>query len=966
MGVPLLRLLFRKMWNTKWLTLSTLLGLIVAVSFTVSIPMYSDGSLKRVVATTLKAESEGLPAGSLIMSYQASGGTKTDPAALAAVNQYIVDEVPKEIGFPHDAYVNTRSIRSTEVFPEDPTKVDASRTRTMSIVSMSGLQDHISLSGGQLYSDRADGDTLEALMLEEAMYRQDLHVGDVMEYPVYSGVDVTLKVKIVGTFQLANENDPYWYQGFEGMMNNFYVPDQVFNENLLNRLSIPLHNSSWYYAFDLGEIKTSQLSPLSDTLDRLNVELYQKLKDTKVDVSFGSLLNDFRKQSLQMQTLLFTLAAPMIAMVFYYIVMNARQALDKQQSDIAVLRSRGASTKQIILIYLFESLILGAVALIAGPLLGWFMSKSIGSADGFLTFVNRKSIPVGFNFDALALGAAAVIIAILATLLPAVSFARSSIVKTKQKQARSDRAPFWQRWFLDIVLMGISGYGYYMFNQRQMLTFQTGMTTDELQVQPFLFFVPALAIFSIGLFFLRVFPWLLKLIGWIGKKWLPVPYYLSLTQLSRSSSSYYPLMILLVLTLGLGVYNASAARTIDLNSTERTLYKYGADVIMRTVWEGTPEITRPSQGGSGQGQGGGSGGSGGGGNPGGRPGGGPGGGGQYPTPTKVNYSEPPFEVFRKLDGVEHAARVLQTKGNIIVSGRSAGQGNVMGIDNVDFAQVAWFRNDLFPTHPFNYLNFLGMNESAALVPSTLAEKYKLKPGDVFTVALGEQTVEFAVYGILPYWPSQYPDQTPFIIANLDYIYDQVPLIPYEVWLKMKPGAKVAPLITKLANEGIELYSVDDVRSELAAQSKHPTRGGVFGILSLGFLVSVIVSLIGYVLYWFFNLSGRVVQFGILRAMGLSRKQLTFMLLAEQILTAGLSIVLGIVIGKIAGKLYLPFLQTADNVTTQVPPFRIVFDSQDTLQLYVVVFVMLLMGAGLLFWQIRRLRVHQAVKMGEER
>ncbi|GIP48126.1 hypothetical protein J53TS2_17170 [Paenibacillus sp. J53TS2] len=966
MGVPLLRLLFRKMWNTKWLTLSTLLGLIVAVSFTVSIPMYSDGSLKRVVATTLKAESEGLPAGSLIMSYQASGGTKTDPAALAAVNQYIVDEVPKEIGFPHDAYVNTRSIRSTEVFPEDPTKVDASRTRTMSIVSMSGLQDHISLSGGQLYSDRADGDTLEALMLEEAMYRQDLHVGDVMEYPVYSGVDVTLKVKIVGTFQLTNENDPYWYQGFEGMMNNFYVPDQVFNENLLNRLSIPLHNSSWYYAFDLGEIKTSQLSPLSDTLDRLNVELYQKLKDTKVDVSFGSLLNDFRKQSLQMQTLLFTLAAPMIAMVFYYIVMNARQALDKQQSDIAVLRSRGASTKQIILIYLFESLILGAVALIAGPLLGWFMSKSIGSADGFLTFVNRKSIPVGFNFDALALGAAAVIIAILATLLPAVSFARSSIVKTKQKQARSDRAPFWQRWFLDIVLMGISGYGYYMFNQRQMLTFQTGMTTDELQVQPFLFFVPALAIFSIGLFFLRVFPWLLKLIGWIGKKWLPVPYYLSLTQLSRSSSSYYPLMILLVLTLGLGVYNASAARTIDLNSTERTLYKYGADVIMRTVWEGTPEITRPSQGGSGQGQGGGSGGSGGGGNPGGRPGGGPGGGGQNPTPTKVNYSEPPFEVFRKLDGVEHAARVLQTKGNIIVSGRSAGQGNVMGIDNVDFAQVAWFRNDLFPTHPFNYLNFLGMNESAALVPSTLAEKYKLKPGDVFTVALGEQTVEFAVYGILPYWPSQYPDQTPFIIANLDYIYDQVPLIPYEVWLKMKPGAKVAPLITKLANEGIELYSVDDVRSELAAQSKHPTRGGVFGILSLGFLVSVIVSLIGYVLYWFFNLSGRVVQFGILRAMGLSRKQLTFMLLAEQILTAGLSIVLGIVIGKIAGKLYLPFLQTADNVTTQVPPFRIVFDSQDTLQLYVVVFVMLLMGAGLLFWQIRRLRVHQAVKMGEER
>lgn len=967
MGAPLMRLLFRKMWNTKWLTISTLLGLIVAVSFTVSIPMYSDGALKRVVSTTLVANSEGLPAGSLLMSYQAPGGTKTDSNALEAVTKYISEEVPQEITFPFDTYVNTRSLRASEIYPEDPTKVDASRTRTMSLLSMNNLKDHITITNGKLYNDAPQDNVIEAMMLEEAMYRQDLHVGDIINYPIASGLDITLKVKIVGVFQSKIDNDVYWYQGFEVMMNNLYVSEKVFNEYLLKQLQIPVHSSSWYYAFDLREIKTSQLTPLSNTLDRLNVELYQKLKDTKVDISFGNLLEDFRKQSLQMQTLLFTLAAPMIAMVFYYIVMNARQALDKQKSDIAVLRSRGASTNQIVFIYLLEGIILGVVAMILGPLLGFFMSKSIGSANGFLTFVDRKSIPVGFNMDAILLGLGAVVIAILATLLPAISYARASIVNAKQKQARSDGKPFWQRWFIDIVLLALSGYGFYMFNERQMLTFQTGMTTDELQVQPFLFFVPAIAIFSLGLFFLRLFPLILKFIGWLGKRWLPVPYYLSLTQLSRSSTSYYPLMILLVLTLGLGVYNASAARTIDLNSTERTLYKYGSDVIVKTVWDSVAETPKPNQNNQG---GSGNGGQGGGGQPS-NPGGGQGPGGnpgQQPNnqPTKLIYSEPPFEVFRRLEGVEAAARVLQTKGNIIVSGRSAGQGIMMGIDNVDFSKVAWFRNDLFPAHPFQYLNLLGMNESAALVPQTLADKYKLKPGDVFQVSIGEQSLDFAVYGIIPYWPTQYPDKTPFIIANLDYIYDQVPLIPYEVWLKMKDGAKVAPIVTKLADQGIEIASIDDVRSELVSQNKHPTRGGVFGILSLGFLVSVIISLIGYILYWFFNLSGRVVQFGILRAMGLSKRQLTYMLLAEQILTAGLAIVLGIVIGKVVGRFYLPFLQTADNVTTQVPPFRIVFDSQDTLQLYAVVFVMLILGAGLLFWQIRRLRVHQAVKMGEER
>lgn len=290
----------------------------------------------------------------------------------------------------------------------------------------------------------------------------------------------------------------------------------------------------------------------------------------------------------------------------------------------------------------------------------------------------------------------------------------------------------------------------------------------------------------------------------------------------------------------------------------------------------------------------------------------------------------------------------------------------MGIDNTDFAKVAWFRNDLFPAHPYQYLNLLGSYEHAAIIPSDVAEKYQLKVNDIISAGMTDGMVEFVVVGILPYWPTQYPNKTPFIIANLDYIYDQVPMTPYKVWLKVKDGAKTGDIMKELTEKNVELASVQDVRIELATQAKHPTRGGVFGILSLGFLVSVIVSLAGYVLYWFFNLSGRVVQFGVLRAMGLSKRQLTGMLLLEQVFTAGLSIGLGILIGRLASVLFLPFLQTTDNVATSVPPFRIVFDMKDTVQIYFVVAFMMLTGATMLFLHIRRLRVHQAVKMGEER
>ena len=136
----------------------------------------------------------------------------------------------------------------------------------------------------------------------------------------------------------------------------------------------------------------------------------------------------------------------------------------------------------------------------------------------------------------------------------------------------------------------------------------------------------------------------------------------------------------------------------------------------------------------------------------------------------------------------------------------------------------------------------------------------------------------------------------------------------------------------------------DVRIELATQAKHPTRGGVFGILSLGFFVSDycvanrLYAYSGSLIY-------RAVSFNsaCFERWGLSRKQLTGMLLLEQIFTAGLSIGLGILIGKLASILFLPFLQTTENVANSVPPFRVVFDSKDTNQLYIVVGCMMLTG-----------------------
>ncbi len=46
-----------------------------------------------------------------------------------------------------------------------------------------------------------------------------------------------------------------------------------------------------------------------------------------------------------------------------------------------------------------------------------------------------------------------------------------------------------------------------------------------------------------------------------------------------------------------------------------------------------------------------------------------------------------------------------------------------------------------------------------------------------------------------------------------------------------------------------------------------------GILTLGFLISILVTFAGFLLYWILSLKGRTLQNGIMRAMGLSLRQL---------------------------------------------------------------------------------------------
>ena len=126
------------------------------------------------------------------------------------------------------------------------------------------------------------------------------------------------------------------------------------------------------------------------------------------------------------------------------------------------------------------AMIIGGLALVLGSLLGERTAQVMGLTRSFLLLENRAFLPTTLSWSSLRFGVIALIFSLLASIVPAINASRDTVVTYKQEQARSLRAPFWQRAFLDVFLLVPALYGYYLLKQRGTIAFlETGGDTGS-------------------------------------------------------------------------------------------------------------------------------------------------------------------------------------------------------------------------------------------------------------------------------------------------------------------------------------------------------------------------------------------------------------------------------------------------------------------------------------------------------
>ncbi len=953
-------MIVRKMVQNKWLVASLFIGLVMSVALVSSMPIYSEAVLSRMLVKdleTMQTKKSVYPGN----QYNKLFYTKETPEQMnkiyTKVDRYIREQASAGFQIPVQELVVDFQSKSIKIRPtNDPEPNTKKSVKTMSLRSFSDLEEHIKLTDGRMPAEQPVNGVYEVLVTERGLI-QFKTVLDSEFFVDDDKIAGEIKFKPVGVFEKKQDDDPYFRDtDLSELSGSFVISDKLAKQHLLQESRIPVASVGWFFVLDYSKLELRFVDDFIQTTNKIrnvmlnNVTLYQTVSETPALDTIAKYMD----RAKQLRTLMWSLNVPVFIMLGFYMFMVSNLIADRQKNEIAVLRSRGAARWQVITSYGVEGIILCGIAFGIGPLLGVVLTDLLGASNGFLEFVQRVRLPVRITEEAYRYGAIASAVCFVIMLIPIIMATRVSIVGHKQQLARLLKSPLWHKMFLDVIALALAIYGLYTFRKRLADLQSLGLNAGDLNIDPLQFVIPALFIMGAGLLLLRLYPWVLRLVYWTFKKWWPPSVYATLIQVGRSSTQYQFLMIFLIMTIATGVFSASAARTINNNTEDRIRYGNGAEIVLTAQWvNDAPPPPAPGQP-------------------------------QPETPVTeapVHYLEPAFEPFKTIKGVEHAAKVFKKEAAFSVN-EGSGAATLIGIDTDEFGETAWFRDSLLD-YPINdYLNLLAGDSQAVLISKTLAEQNKVKPGDTIWVGWSDVPQQpFKVYGIIDYFPTFNPNpaigsvdvsedsaggRAPMlIVGHLPRIQVQLALEPYDVWIKLKPEVSTAQFYEGLKESKLPITSIVNTREELVDAKNDPFLMALNGILTLGFVLSILVSFIGFLLYWVLSLRGRTLQNGILRAIGLSLKQLIGMLAVEQLLTSGVAVLIGIGVGNAASLLYVPNFQIAFNPSSLVPPFKVMFDSSDLMRIYLLVGFMLLFGLGILAYMLSRLRIHQAIKLGED-
>jgi putative ABC transport system permease protein len=278
-----------------------------------------------------------------------------------------------------------------------------------------------------------------------------------------------------------------WHTLFDGMARA--RPDLVRSQVHVKRDRVLPRDPSAAYSHELASAKNFEL---------------QLTGAVKVGNNLAATLASARSDALYAQILFLFLGLPGVACAGLITAMVAGAGRDRRRGEQALLRARGATTRQLVGLATIEA---AAVAIVGGAV-GLGLAAIVGRAMfGAASFGASQRDAIVFGLSAVLVGGA---IAVLSIALPALRDARGLTVARARLTVGTRSLPIWERAGLDLILLAAGGLVFWLAARSGYHLVLAPEGVPTISVSYWTLAGPALVWAGGALFIWRVTEWLLR------------------------------------------------------------------------------------------------------------------------------------------------------------------------------------------------------------------------------------------------------------------------------------------------------------------------------------------------------------------------------------------------------------------------------------------------------------------------
>lgn len=748
----------------------------------------------------------------------------------------------------------------------------------------------------------------EVVVGAEAAEQFDLQIGDNL-----NSADGLYQLHVVGIVQPIDMTLDFWFEEFRlfdiERIPGGNLPDTIIVTAIVANELLPASLAtieSWRILTHWHLLTLERATLLQDSLQRLNASQAR----AQISTGLPLIVADYQEQLATARISLFLLMGQSFIFVFYVLTVVVGFVLVQSAGEIAILTSRGFNQRQITGLFVAEAAFLALVAIplgmgLARGLVGWW-GQQVGA-----------KMPASFPASSWLLSILIALFSLLIIALVVYFNSHKTVWQWQQQLSRPSKHSFWQTIGIDLFLLVIGGLAYWQLQQRGSFLLGNNQTPTA---DPILLLGPSVLLISIALVLLRLFPLLIQFTAWFIRSQPSFTLPLAFTRLARDPAATSRVVLLISLTVGLLLFASAFAYSVNIRQQQFAHYYNGADLRIRLADD---------------------------------------------APTRLEQ----IEILSNLAGVRTTSLVFRTR--IQQANNVSNQLLLLAVDPETFASVAYFPPAVTRlTIPDILAVLVPTRRAVSAVFSANAQPTAKEIGDQLVYRIGQDRLTFQVNGIVQGFPLLAEDDFPFVIVSLPALSEKLELErmtaifsrQYELWIETEENAGTE-IIKQLPTTVQLLGTTDSFQQQFASGLIAQQTVGAF---TLNGWILLILSLLTFVLSYYFTVHQRRLEWGILRAIGMGVEQTAGILSWDGLLTVLIGLLIGTALGIGLVTLLRPFLLLALYNGIGGNYFHaIIINWLALLQLYGTVMAIYLASMGLILFFLWRISVQQTLRLSEE-